>query len=224
MIKIIFHVFAFYILLLNCILPASASEDANSIVKKAIELTLKEGSWVDGRNLNYTAKTWLKNKRPHKAVAFCTDWNSQVPKVLAGAKHFELMGLGFGFGKTRKKDAINNALNWCNKTHDELYKDYECQCEHIWTNKEFLFSDRLNKIITTASLQKNKPTSEADADAPTAADTNMKVENDSDSRSPGQIKNHARPKFEQAKSICSEIGLKFGTEDFGKCVLKMMDN
>ena len=33
-----------------------------------------------------------------------------------------------------------------------------------------------------------------------------------------------RSDIEQAKSICAEIGFEAGTPDFGKCVLKMMDN
>lgn len=33
-----------------------------------------------------------------------------------------------------------------------------------------------------------------------------------------------RSKINQAKSICAEIGFEAGTPDYGKCVLKMMDN
>lgn len=33
-----------------------------------------------------------------------------------------------------------------------------------------------------------------------------------------------RSKIDQAKSICAEIGFESGTPDYGKCVLKMMDN
>jgi len=31
-------------------------------------------------------------------------------------------------------------------------------------------------------------------------------------------------KLDKAKSTCAEIGFTAGTEDYGKCVLKMMDN
>ena len=223
MTKIAFALTCVCLAWINFLTPARAADDATSVVSKAIELTFRESVWIDGESINSVMKNWLRYKRENKAVAMCTDWESQVPKVLAGERYFELIGAGFSSARTKKEQAIEEALKTCEETHKKYFSDLKCQCEHIWTNNEFVYSKQLQEIINSSIDKKadESTTVGSNQAQPQQSIENSEINNPRKSSDP--IAKQTRSKLAEVKSICAEIGFEAGTPDYGNCVLKMMD-